>query len=99
MYVVDGNGCQVETVGYIETSFYIPNVFTPNGDGKNDRFEILGLPKNSMFRVYDRWGSRVFYTENYQNDWDGGTQDDGTYFFELETEKVGTHKGWVQIMR
>lgn len=97
--IVDSNNCEVTVTAEVTTDFYIPNVITPNGDGKNDVFRVSGLPVNSRFRVYDRWGSRVFFTEDYQNDWDGGIQKSGTYYFELETEKYGTHKGWVQIIR
>ncbi len=95
----DANGCIGEFKQTVTTSFYIPNVFTPNGDGKNDVFEVKGLPDNSRLRVYDRWGTRVFFINDYENDWDGGRQPDGIYFFELKTEINGTFKGWVQIIR
>lgn len=41
---------------------YVPNTFTPNGDGKNDVFMIrgLGLGKVNYFRIFDRWGKLVF---------------------------------------
>ena len=99
IYVVDSKSCQAEFKGFVSTSFYIPNVFTPNGDGKNDVFEVKGLPENSRLRVYDRWGSRVYFEENYNNGWTGGKQADGTYYYELETENQGTKKGWIQIIR
>jgi gliding motility-associated-like protein len=54
-------------------AIYIPNAFSPNDDGVNDRFEIL-LPTGIVFKkvkIYDRWGELVFQTDNPQNGWDG----------------------------
>jgi PKD repeat protein len=45
----------------------IPNVITPNGDRKNDTF-VIGVP-NSQVEIYNRWGKRVFLSENYIDDW------------------------------
>jgi len=50
-----------------------PQVFTPNNDGYNDKYEIKGLERYSKnsFVVFNRWGNIVFEQENYTNDWDG----------------------------
>lgn len=69
-----------------------PNVFTPNGDSKNEYFIIQNLDdyENSKLTVYNRWGKIVYMNEDYQNDWDGthyksGKKvDDGVYFFIVE---------------
>ena len=54
---------------------YIPNAFTPNGDGINDVFRIRGVqPENITkfnFQVYNRWGQIVFYTNDILKGWDG----------------------------
>jgi gliding motility-associated-like protein len=57
---------------------YIPNAFTPNGDGKNDVFYIkgYGIQQVKSFRIFNRWGQLVFQRENFlPNDrsfgWDG----------------------------
>jgi gliding motility-associated-like protein len=52
---------------------YIPNAFTPNGDGINDVFRI---PPGSSFElkkfsIYDRWGGKIFTTQDITNGWDG----------------------------
>jgi gliding motility-associated-like protein len=61
-------------------AIYIPNAFTPNGDGKNDRFSVLGygVGKVKSFTVYDRYGQIVFQRKDYVptqadklNSWDG----------------------------
>jgi gliding motility-associated-like protein len=53
--------------------FYIPNAFTPNGDGINDKFGIINgstVPDFSM-KIYNRYGRIVFAANNLNNKWDG----------------------------
>ncbi len=72
-------GC--DSLVQVELDFYtvyIPNVFTPNGDGSNDQFIILGgsdLVEIKTLNIYDRWGQQV-YSGSYENinnnvGWDG----------------------------
>jgi gliding motility-associated-like protein len=53
----------------------IPNAFTPNNDGLNDSFRILGLPPENItqfnLQIFDRWGQVVFETNNIEAAWDG----------------------------
>lgn len=85
--------------------FKIPNIFTPNGDGINDYFEITGLPPYSSLIIFDRSGKEVYRSETYKNDWDGrdpeGNQlSSGTYWYVLITPGLGgEHKGYVYIKR
>ena len=59
-----------EVVPYM--SIYIPNSFTPNGDGMNDTFGIYGeAVKDFKMQVFNRWGQIVFETNNFNNRWDG----------------------------
>jgi gliding motility-associated-like protein len=70
---------------------FIPEGFSPNGDGINDRFVIRGIPDGQTLwlTVYNRWGQAVFQQTAYANDWDGTTGSgnarqavpDGTYFY------------------
>jgi gliding motility-associated-like protein len=78
-YIVTGYdeyGCSsTDTITIIidgEISIYIPNVFSPNGDGQNDEFEVYG-PAWSTYsmQVYNRWGGIVFDSENPNVNWDG----------------------------
>lgn len=84
--------------------FKIPNVFTPNGDGLNDVFEIKGLelfPENEMM-VYNRWGTQVFRSQNYKNDWNGQQLMEGTYYYifrvKMRDNKWKVFKGPVAIL-
>ncbi len=66
---------------------FIPNAFTPNGDGKNDLFRIVNEGLTSyQLAVFDRWGKSIFLTENSQEGWDGHFPDgqdapEGVYTF------------------
>jgi large repetitive protein len=75
---------------------FIPEVFSPNADGINDKFVILGLeryPNNSII-IINRWGNKVFEAAPYNNDWDGTNQfgitiggnmlPAGTYYYILD---------------
>lgn len=85
-------------------NLFIPNLVTPNGDGKNDLFVIVGLSNypNSTLRIYNRWGSEVYESQNYQNDWGGSGLNDGTYYYILivntSTGKQA-YKGWIELLR
>ena len=97
-YVRDSKGCAEEFTALIGSKFYVPNIFTPNGDGDNDVFYIEALPEGSRLTVYDRWGVMAYQKFHYGNDWDGGKLPEGTYFYELKT-KYELVKGWVEILR
>jgi len=59
----------------VDCEIVVPNVFSPNNDGMNDRFEIEGIrSKTNTVRIYNRWGQKVFEANNYKNQWDGDRQ-------------------------
>ena len=78
----------------------IPNIITPNGDQVNDRWAVEGLRGEGWaLEVFDRWGRRVFQTENYANEW-GENVGAGVYFYLLRRVSTNaTHKGWVEVVR
>ncbi|MFC7526893.1 Calx-beta domain-containing protein, partial [Parapedobacter sp. GCM10030251] len=82
----------------------ITNIFTPNGDGQNDRFEIIGLEAfdRAELVVFNRWGNEVYRHNDYDNSWGGGDIYEGTYYYVLTLHKGGTQqeeKGWVVLKR
>ena len=83
LWLQDANGCTIE--GQVEIlvrralGVFVPNVFSPNGDGLNDRFTVFAGPSVQQIRqflIFNRWGAEVFRAENFlPNDpapgWDG----------------------------
>ena len=73
---------------FCESYLWIPTAFTPDGDGTNDYFIFQGAPEPVKLSIFDRWGNRVFYSDNYQNDWDGSYQGEplsaGVYTYLIE---------------
>ena len=84
-----------------EDCFTIPNLFTPNNDGKNDVFEIRGIYKGEWeLEVYNRWGDRIYFNTKYDNSWSGDNVTTGVYYYELRNgAKAKKYKGWVQIAK
>ena len=85
---------------------FIPNVLTPNNDGYNDTWFIknIQLFQRNEVTIVNRWGDVVFYTDAYQNDWDGkysgGPLPAGTYYYILDLgDQWGILKGDVTIIR
>ncbi len=75
---VDDKGCmaKAETRLYVVPVYnvFVPNIFTPNGDGVNDFFEVFGNKeawKQFEVNVFDRWGEKVFEANDMNFKWDG----------------------------
>ena len=80
--VSTANGCSATVVKPIiineDYALYIPNAFSPNGDGKNETFKPVGEGvSNYKFYIFDRWGLLIFYTEDFNQGWDGRYQGKG----------------------
>lgn len=78
LHIYDALGCfSIDTVFYVEIiedfEVHIPNAFTPNGDGVNDIFipVYYGIKEIDLFAVFDRWGNKVFETNDMSKGWDG----------------------------
>jgi gliding motility-associated-like protein len=97
LYIINEGGCTdsvtrevcVEAV----SRFFIPNAFTPNGDGINDEFKVIshGVTEFDM-QIFNRWGEILFQTKDSDTGWDG-TYDgkvapQGTYIFRLEYKLI-----------
>ena len=72
-------------------ALYVPNTFSPNGDGRNDNFEPKGVGIESFeIFIYNRWGDEVFYSDNLDVVWDGGEVIAGTYTYIISVvDKIG----------
>lgn len=104
--IKDGNGNKTNTatVKIKVDGIFIPNVFTPNGDGVNDTFEIIGYANysNVEIEVFNRWGNQVYKNLNYTNQWFADGLNEGTYYYIIKLKNLTetkTIKGWVLIKR
>lgn len=88
----NGNWSEPANVKIEISGILIPNVITPNGDGLNDFFEIIGLYQfeSVELQVFDRFKNLIYQNSNYQNNWEvNSTVRDGTYFYILKLNKIG----------
>ncbi len=116
--VTSFNGCQsTDTIAIkllcSESRIYIPNAFTPDNNGKNDRFLIkgYGIKNVKYLRIYNRWGNLVFERTNFLLDdvnaaWDGKLNgkpvDTGTYVYVTEmscNEQSFIKRGTVNVIQ
>ncbi|MEI7490909.1 MAG: gliding motility-associated C-terminal domain-containing protein [Bacteroidota bacterium] len=83
----------------------IANLFTPNGDGLNDKWNILNLSdfKPCEANVFNRYGIKVFSSSNYNNDWDGTFNgkklENDTYYYFVRCSNQILYKGNVNILK
>lgn len=94
---------------YKGPDIYVPTGFTPNGDGKNDKFTPfpVGMKNYNYFRVYNRWGQLVFSSPVLHDGWDGKLggrdQPSGTYVWMIEgiskDDKIIIKKGTITLIR
>src|SRR5690606_7474222 len=91
---------QVKTLNCTENVFF-PNIITPNNDGLNDHFIIVGLPLSEYtLQIYNRWGVQVYQTDNYQNNWNGKEQSSGVYYYLLKHKRTTqTFKGYLEVAK
>jgi gliding motility-associated-like protein len=72
----------VEVRAIIATTYVVPNIFTPNGDGLNEEFALrLSAPRTSEVQIFNRWGREVFHTSQYGEFWTGAGSPVGVYYY------------------
>lgn len=82
-----------------------PNTFTPNGDGINDFWNISGINEypNCIVQIYTREGRKVFYSNGYQQPWDGNYKGEpsisGVYFYVINLGNKKKISGFVYLTR
>ncbi|MEL6969988.1 MAG: gliding motility-associated C-terminal domain-containing protein [Bacteroidota bacterium] len=119
LQVTDADGCsQIDDILIAvdpRIPYYVPNAFSPNGDGQNDFFTAYGddrIQEIERMIIFDRWGGQVFTRENFapnreQLGWDGRTQKQEVqpgvfvYYFEIRmmTGELVTVKGDVVVLK
>lgn len=111
--LVDDIGCTTEkrynilvNQGCKEGAIFLPNAFSPNGDGINDVYTLrdIQLCGQMHIRVYNRWGNLVFEDSDWDNQWDGSSNNgehlpQGTYFIEIEFGKGFVKSGMVDLRK
>ncbi len=84
--------------------FFVPNAFTPNGDGLNDRFGVI--PRYDYIdrfnlSIYNRWGQRIFETSGINQKWDGTYQNQpcqsGVYVYRIVYQELGNQPQQTKI--
>lgn len=89
--IASNGGCDdavtlpIVVVGYPPLEIYVPNVFTPNGDGSNDAF-FIDVKNGSTIEVliFNRWGNQMFEINDFTTKWDGKDATEGVYFFKYK---------------
>lgn len=84
----------------------IPNVITPNNDGRNDRFEIR-KSNDSLFTAEDapsltivnRWGKTIYESSTYINQWDAYGIESGQYYYILQMKSGRSLNGVVRVIQ
>ncbi|QJB41153.1 gliding motility-associated C-terminal domain-containing protein [Chitinophaga oryzae] len=113
---IGASDCQTSAVGSLTSTtanpqgnnIYIPNLFSPNGDGANDVLYVYGTAIAQLeFRVYNHWGQLVFTSKDQRQGWDGTMsgqkQPVGVYVYivraTMQDGQIITKKGNVTLMR
>ena len=110
--VTDITGCTSSKTFTVEIPLQIPNVITPNGDGKNDDFEIIGIHgfNNVSIEIYDRWGNKLFEfkgsgfdymspNNRWKGEYNGKDLPMGSYIYIIKLDDNEPIKGVVSIVR
>ena len=91
--------------GNVKENLSIPNIFTPNGDGINDFFDLkISNAAAYDLKIYNRWGNAVYESKESSQKWDGSQKNDGIYFWVLNyamcpEQSSQTEKGSITIAR
>jgi gliding motility-associated-like protein len=109
LVAINSYGCKDTATATIEITpnmgVYIPNTFTPDGNGRNDVFMPYGYGISEdkyKMEIFDRWGEEIFTSSEFKKGWDGKVKDssqiaqDGVYIYKiLVTDLLNNKKNYV----
>lgn len=104
-WVTIKNGCGEvsDTIKFSSTALDVtklPNVITPNNDGKNDFYKIPDEFLGDLnLEIFNRWGRKVFQSNGYMNDWNGGDLDAGVYYLLLTGGCIDRVKDTITVLK
>lgn len=81
--VIDEYGCTATSSSDVSapSTIYVPTAFSPNGDGINDYFRVVGNSiEDFEMSIYNRWGQRVFFSNDVDEGWSGAGAQDSDYY-------------------
>ena len=87
-----------------DENLFIPNVFSPNGDGINDLFLVENLPSDNCrswflnVSIVNRYGKKVYFSEDRNFRWSGENVGTGVYYYHINYSKHD-YKGWLHVLR
>jgi len=113
---ISAQGCTHTVMMPVEITpdfaLYIPNTFTPDGNGSNDMFQPMGIginEENYRMDIFDRWGETIFTSNNFRKGWDGSVKGNakmapqGVYVYKLTVYDLQGNKhpyvGHVTVLR
>ena len=96
---MNANGCENSASKTIDVVLFIPNVFTPNGDGVNDKFM-----EGKNIKIFDRNGNTLYEgNEGWDGNYKGKKADNDTYFYYIKYTEIDgsekTAKGYIMLKR
>jgi gliding motility-associated-like protein len=105
--MIDTFYCNFSETFKIKLVLLIPNVITPNGDGYNDVFKIVGLPEGTGIKIFDKNGTLIFDANEYNetNFWTGKDSrgialETGNYWYILSNPESKLYKkGFIFLLR
>jgi gliding motility-associated-like protein len=94
-----GRCVREKTMDIVSVEPFVPNFVSPNGDQRNDYFEVI-TDQPVGITIYNRWGRKIFEAGDYANNWPDREMLPGVYYYELLLpDDKTTCKGWIHLMK
>ena len=109
LFAKSKNGCIdsliIEDAILVDTmsQVYMPNAFTPNGDGLNDEFKPLGYGYSDLdytLQIFNRWGEKIFESNDFNEGWNGSFRNQlcsqGIYVYRLAVKLASNETKYME---